>query len=389
MHKKLILTLLLLICMVQGSWAQGKFTRQAVKLGKFPAKMSVSQALESRVERTYLAARKACQETVIVPGVGNRIAPRLKADSREFYPENAFLSNSQQVTNYFIASNNRHTKSWHNTQQQYINIIQQNLDELQKGRKSILEGEEVNWIVSQIPQETTCLFLGEFHGFLDVRFTVADLLKTLKAKNPNRPVVLLTEFLPEREVFGKTTMGLNSPEFLPVWAEADAANIPVIGLEPDFVLNNAESHLREKVSWLNFDKGNIWGTDEGVRIRNTRWASFITTLRQTMSQTHPELSNALFIVYAGAGHTEYNAPFSLANMLPEEKIYSVTFFPTTVNSKLQTWDFDEATNGLFLQEKALQFKNRDLAKLAGFDIRLRIKPVRKLTGIQVTVSPEK
>ena len=369
MHKKLVFTSLLLIFVFQGSWAQGKFTRQAVNLGKFPAKTSVSSALEARVQRTYLAARKAWQGTTIVGGAGNIIAPRLKADLPEFYPENVFLSTPQQVTNYFIANNNRHTKALHNIQQQYTNAIQQHLDELKKGRKSIVKGEEVNWIVSQIPQETTCLFLGEYYGFLDIRFTVADLLKTLKAQNPTRSIVLLTEFLPEGSIFDQTTMGLNVPELIPVWAEANKANIPIIGLEPDFVLNN-DSHLREKVSWINLDKGHIWQTTEGVRLRNMRWASFITNLRQTMSQT---LNNVLFVVYAGAGHTEYNAPFTLANMLPDEKIYSVTFFPTSVKGKVATSDFDEATNGLFMKEKALQFKNPNLAKLAGFDIRLRIE----------------
>ena len=386
-YKKYIFLSLICLLTATAAGAQGNVSRHAAKLRKFPANIQVSKTLADRVQNTYQAALRTQPHHTLefITEAANNMRPRLVSNLNELYPEAVFLSNSKQVTDYFLARNNRNAIAYAATHQQRLTQIQQHLNEFEKGRKSIKEGEEVRWIAGQIPSETSCLFLGEYHHVFDIHLTIANLLSALREQNPNRPLILLTEFLPEQSILGKTTTGLDMPDLLPIWAAAQKAHIPVLGLEPEFLFNNAGCMLCEKKK----KRGNIWASYEGMRLRNTRWAFFITNFRQTMARVHPELNEALFIVYAGAAHTGYHAPYSLATLLPDEKIFSVAFFPLyrdRLPHDYHTSDFDRMTNGLFATERLLQFTDPELAKLAGFDIRLKVEPVHQISKIGIIVS---
>ncbi|MBR4682391.1 MAG: hypothetical protein IKP06_03710 [Elusimicrobiaceae bacterium] len=395
-YKKYFVSFLLCILTATLAGAQGRAAGRAAALGRFPK--GVSKALENRVIRTYHTSLQAQQDVLLpvefIAAVYRDMFPQLRANWKELYPDVLFLSNAKQATNYFLARNNRDALTFLTANQKRIEEINRRLDDLKSGRKSIEKGEEINWIISQIPKETSCLLLGEYHDVDDIRLNIAKLLTTLREQNPKRPIVLLTEFLPERSIFGRNTLGTYK-NLIPVWLAADQAKILVLGLEPNFVLNNHSSRPLDPKFPISKDaETSIWASYEGLRVRNNYWATFINGLRQTMPKVHPELSDALFIVYAGDGHTAYHEPYSLPSLLPDEKIFSVAFYPTYDETKdglyriYETSDFDRATQNFFTHERTVQFKDPELAKLAGFNIRLKVEPIHKIE-VDINISRKK
>lgn len=394
-YKKFFFILLISVLTATTAAAQGNVARQAAQLGKFPARPSVSRVLKDRVQRTYLDAQIA--RCALVPAdeqssfvsfslPANRMKPQLHVDPQEIYPQTPFLVTRKQVSNYFLARNNRETIAFLREQQQHRENIQQHLNDFKKGRRSILEGEEMSWVISQMPNNTSLLLLGETHTVDDIKLNIIQLLQELRNKYPNRPIVLFTEFLPQGTVFGKNIWAQNLPTYAPVFAIAHNLNIPTLGLEPTFVFKNDNCEMGLKRSL----RENIWTSYEGMRLRNTHWVSFIKDFQQQIRQDHPELNDMLMIVYSGAGHTQYGMPYSIADMFPDEKIFSVSFYPTYLESNntriYETSPFDKYSNGLFAKDKTLLFKDKKLANLLGSDIRIKVDPIHQIAEIGLIVS---
>ena len=381
MYKKFFLPFLLCILTVP-MLAQGQI-RQAAQAGIAFSPRQVSRVLSRRVKRTFessLPSTNLFPQAMRFVGIPvDRIQNLSNLTPQDLYPEVSFLTTNKQAGNYLLARNNRSVPSLLAAEKQRFEEIQQHFNEFKKGVKSVLEGEEINWIVSQIPDKTSCLFLGEHHSegynIQDSRIAIADVLTALRARYPQRPMVLFTEFLPEGEILGNTISQFDPNVLLFVSQAAQNATIPLIGLEPDFVWNNRNSTAGVRGTKFQIP---TWALAEGVLLRNKRWSTLMSNLRHRFNE-NPELQDALFIVFAGNGHTEYGMAHSLTAMLPDEKIFSVSFYPTYLTNKQGECDyvtshFDVMTQGFFAEEKTLLFKDPQLAQLAGFNIRYKTEP---------------
>lgn len=170
----------------------------------------------------------------------------------------------------------------------------------------------------QVPADVDTLYFSEFH--LDwVPKRIVPMLDILLKKNPGREVFVLMEFYSKGHVlkFSEEHELLENSvwpqeRYYPLLKALEDRNIPVIGLEPDFVSGTLENEALETDCTLycsNAPNTTIWETLEGIRIRNQHWLEVYNKIRAE----HPD---ALIIVYAGSGHLSLLAPFSLPREIP-------------------------------------------------------------------------
>ncbi len=206
------------------------------------------------------------------------------------------------------------------------------------------------------------------------------MLDVLIEKMKGREIIFLTEFLPkghvlnlERDIaqFKKQGRTVNVRNY-PLWTALTERNIPVIGLEPDFVAGTVESQsLKTDASFCTTYHGKpcdlsslgIWSSEEGKRIRNAHWLEEI----QKQRAAHPD---ALFIIYAGSGHTNIWEPFSIVREM-EGKNFSILVLPAEEDD-----DFDYSVFPIQMPN-CFALPNAQLAQAAGFDVRIRVKNPNK------------
>ncbi|MCQ2410582.1 MAG: hypothetical protein MJ053_03570 [Elusimicrobiaceae bacterium] len=377
MWKRYFILLISCVLLTSGAWAQKSGFRQLAKtFTTYPARTKVSGTLAQRVERSYQTAtlshlRNQGQSPFYFPPTYH-MQPLLNVDPATLYPDVPFLATSAQLSNYFLSRNNSMISNAISAQQHLISELNAHSQDIRRASRSVLEGEEINFLVHQIPENTSYLLVGEHHDVFSIYIHISLLITKLSKKFRNRPIILLTEFLPENVLFQPSIV------YTPVLDIAHKLGIPVVGLEPAFVDENACLLFSTK----QFDNmpRDIWVSPEGVRLRNEHWATYITNLRQRLEEHwSPNAQSPLFIIYTGAGHNDYSELHSLSSLLPQEDTFSVAFFPTyfTVDDGTiiyETSRFDLLTGGKFAKETVLHFKDRSLAKLAGHDIRIKVSP---------------
>ena len=302
-------------------------------------------------------------DQVSVLEIGSAISAPLRADPMQLYPNAPFLKNEDHLTLYFLSQISRRTAQLSPQLQRQQEQLDQLLPQLVQAKTPIDHPQEqdIAWLAKQIPADTSFLLLGEAHGYPEIAFNVVKLLKELQ-QTQDRPVLLFTEFLPENAVWGVNMHDTRLPKYAPAWEMARLMSIPVIGLEPPFVENNLRTTSE-------FER-NIWCSIEGTRLRNNRWLTLLRHAREHFPQ-------ALIVVYGGAFHMAYDWPYSLGKQLENEHPFVVTFYPTHLyrtdgNVTYATSPFDLNTQGLLAQERILQFTDKELAKVAGFDVQLKI-----------------
>ncbi|MBR4591745.1 MAG: hypothetical protein IKO35_00875 [Elusimicrobiaceae bacterium] len=242
-------------------------------------------------------------------------------------------------------------------------------------------GEEIPWLIEQIPADTQYLLLGEEHYYESIKSSVANTLALLRQQMPQREIILFTEFLPNTYT---TSRGIKIPkntdpsikEFEKLHSEfttsdgitymtkvvfqAEELEIPIVGLEPTYVgytdgkFNARLYDLETETSF----RESLWATPEGIRLRNRDWLRTIQNYRRR----HPK---ALFVVYAGAGHLGYDMPYSVGEALVEKgKTFMVEFVKTKRRHD----------GNVFLPDgqHVLHCATKDLARLMGFDVRIVI-----------------
>ncbi|MBO4675831.1 MAG: hypothetical protein J5601_07100 [Elusimicrobiaceae bacterium] len=279
--------------------------------------------------------------------------------AQDVYPNNPFLTNNEQANLYLQSKINREIIKRISFNNKLYNQISTRLEDLERAQEKCTPEpqEDVDWLIEQIPQNTSYLLLGEYHGMPKVLSTVNSLVRTLRQQQPERKIFLFTEFLyhtnhPVVNDFYKDMLtDLELDQNL---------NIPVIGLEMEL----ASSHVKvvgERGMFINIT--DLWATREGLRIRNNYWFNILKKYRA-------EYPDALFIVYAGIGHLGYTEAHSISHFLPESKTFVISFMP-----EMYTTDFDSATKKRFYSERILKFNDPKLSHLAGFDVQLRISDI--------------
>ena len=232
----------------------------------------------------------------------------------------------------------------------------------------------VTWVAQQVPTDTDNLVIGEIH-LDEIPQAMIPMLDVLTERMNGREIIFLTEFLPKGHVLDvehdldmldqKPIRNFRKRNY-PLWKALHERNIPVIGLEPEFVEGSLEDEcLATACDFYAIPEEysapvptDVWVNQEGLRIRNQHWLEEI----QNQRKAHP---NALFIIYAGKKHTSYLEPFSIARELPGKK------FVIEVLSKGFAPDLE---NLLISKQMPDCFPLTDpqLAQAAGFDALIKI-----------------
>lgn len=222
--------------------------------------------------------------------------------------------------------------------------------------------DPVIWAADQVPTDTDTLYIGEGHTSW-IPSQLIPLIDRLKTNMNGRELLFLTEFYgkdhamqfnQELDLLKKDTI------FFELWKALAERNIPVIGLEPNFVIGSIETTGTDcKVFPSQSPNGRtVWGTLEGLRIRNQHWIKVYNKVRAE----HP---NALIIIYAGFGHVSYIAPFSLAREIPG-KNFVIEVWPENNLDELDSFFFSLSALPY------LSWSQLKLGLVSGFNVRIKL-----------------
>lgn len=352
-----------------------------------PAEKNLSRALHNGMLQSYQTAR-AVQYSLNTPYLCN-IYPSKKitgpldkttfsVSAYKMYPEFADMITPDQISDIFLTNNNNLAKDEQQRMANWLSLLAQKVPVLKEESANAIQPEDLtSWLTQQIPAQTKNLFLGEFHRKATIKRFMEQLLPSLRATRPDKPIFLFTEFLPA----DFSWLAQYDPATHPygnIFQTALQEDISVVGLEPPYVQDNI-LFLEYKNRSGQKQRTSIWASPEGMRLRNQHYA----TILQQYRDTYPD---ALFIIYTGASHVQYNSPFSLSKALPPQETFVVSLYPAqrlglmpAESHALNTHpfytslisEFDFATGGTFPQQ-VLYWKTKDSAQAAGFDVQLKL-----------------
>ena len=348
----------------------------------------ISRALYDNMLKSYQVARSV-QYNLDTPYLCN-ILPSKKIigalnttttfseTASAMYPNIPHITTPEQIANIFLANNNNLAPVEQQRMAGWLSLLAQKVPALKEETTNLVQPQNLSsWLAQQIPSETKTLFIGELHRKENIKQFIRQLLPQLRASHPDTPIFLFTEFLPSRFEW----MPFHNPATHPygtVFQTSLQENITVIGLEPQYVQDNF-LFLEYKNRAGQKQKVSIWTSLEGMRLRNEHYTSILQEYRRT----YPD---ALFIVYTGAAHVQYNSPFSLSKDLSPQETFVVSLYPaqrlglTPAESQSLnlrpfytslTSEFDFATGGTFPQQ-VLYWQTKDSARAAGFDVQLKL-----------------
>ena len=348
--------------------------------------INISRQLERRLSQSYRQAKQIQSQlpvghTLIMGEPVQQILHTWELNPTTLYPNQTFLKTHEQTGRYLAARNNRLFVQEMKRMKKIWTQIETNLPRLkQEAADTEQPSDQVQWLVQQIAPQTTQLFLGEEHGYPEIRQFVAQLVGQLRTKQPTRPIILLTEFLPENFSWTHHANTAHLPEglhpYFAIWDQLLENQVPVIGLEHPLALDDSCN-----VRYLN-DKGiltkqTVWASLEGVRLRNERW-------QKTLQQYRANFPDALFIIYAGADHVMYNRPFTLAANSTEKPFVAILYpnqrlayepkgrFAGTMVAKPVKGPLERLIDNLDLQNPIVKWTSPDLPAVAGFDVRIKV-----------------
>lgn len=268
---------------------------------------------------------------------------------------------------YFIALHNRLVAQVSKQRLQLRQDIKVQLPRFAQGRLAFASGSQsrARQAARQISPQVKQILIGEQHLLKEGSQEILEFIKAVKTQNPRRQIVFLTEFMPQ---------GLQADYWLSVLKQyakdksyydifnwVHQAGIPIIGLEPVYVWQNSAASLYTGTLFQQKPhEVTLWKSLGGLYLRNLAWKKVIESTRR-------EYPDALFIIYAGCGHVAYNASYSLGKAFPQEE----TFVLNVVKSHSSL--FNVFSDGLFETEPLLGWREKDLARLAGFDVRILIQ----------------
>ena len=283
---------------------------------------------------------------------GRALADFLPADT---YPYASFLQ-AENLPDYFLAKHNLEIRKWLPRLAKSEEEFARRIDDFYAAKETFTHPAEQDmaWLAGQLTPEHRYLLVGEEHAFAPVQREVAKLMGEL-AKS-GREVIVFTEFLHDGQIWPRQKDTKHLPQYLPVWQAAEEAGIEVVGLEPEFMEEIFGTRFvfpnrYKEIMDLSTD---IWTSVEGLRIRNAHWLNVLNRYRAL----HPQ---ALFVIYAGAGHVEYRMPYSLGDALAG---------PQTLVALLNRHDLDWAFGDL--PDRIIKFNDTELSHLVGFDIEFEL-----------------
>ncbi len=394
----------------------GKCTRLSTTYKIDASKLS--SVLDARIVQSYLGARAKQTQLDIqhmpatflrdieIPSVNFTQPLAHNCYIYQLYPHlQNILETSEQISSYFIAQNNRRIA--HDIVLQKQSFLQKNqaTQEL-KLRQVIPTQEDMQFVLSQIPDDVQYILIGEVHGYWLIERAIADLINKIGERFTERPIFLFTEFIQQGKIPTSTRSiarvispigNPNEKKHLSVFEAAFKQNISIVGLEPTFV-----SHISNEMLYSDsrLDRS-MWASREGTALRNQFW-------KQTLEKYRAQFPDAIFIVHSGNAHLDYTEPTSIGKALKEnnQHVFFASFYPglslddpfardfledirssysTEFNNKKTDWlehynpgeqgflpisSFDFATEGAFPQ-RILLFGKQD-CKITGFDMQIKV-----------------
>ena len=348
--------------------------------------ININRQLEKRLNQTYRQAKQIHRQlpagyTPIMGEPIQQIFHPEELDPATLYPDQTFLKTHEQTGRYLAARNNRLFMQEMKRMKKIWTQIETNLPRLkQEAATTKQPKDQVQWLAQQIPPQTTQLFIGEAHGHPEIHQFVALLVGQLRTQQPNRSIILLTEFLPENFTWKNQDKAEGLPwtlhKYFITWEQVRKEQVPVIGLElPNAIDDNCEVRYLNNKGVLT--KQTVWARLEGVRLRNERW-------QKTLAQYRHNFPDALFVIYAGADHVMYNRPFTLAQN-PHENPFVAILYPNQQLSYEPTSRFvgilvakptkgplERLVDNLDLQNPVIKWTSPDLPAIAGFDVRIKV-----------------
>lgn len=180
-------------------------------------------------------------------------------------------------------------------------------------------------LARQLSQEKL-IMLGEYHFVPAFQRAVVNLVLTLKKQNPNRRVVLFTEFIPlpkEKSDNGQTLATyykhFTAPEIQPLAATDQRLFLYAPSLFRQLIKHQVEVYpLEDTRQFALLAKETSGSLDAPVitTARNKSWVRVMAAKMAEIRQTDPD---ALFIVYAGQAHTSWLSPMALPKFFAAEK----------------------------------------------------------------------
>ena len=255
-----------------------------------------------------------------------------------------------------------------------------------KGRQELrafYARQAFSFLVRQV-QHQKMLLIGERHDSPHVQQRLGDLLLEIKRAYPARRVVLFSEFLDLPPVarpdgaalpryyrrVSEETLPTFQPEQLAedrygekVFARLSKAGVDVYPLEDPVQNKIFETELEEKQQLCLFT----------ISSRNKTWVRVIESKMAEIRKTDPD---ALFVVYAGIGHTSWMVPQSLPKFFANEQPVVVEMSDNSLsryNLLHPVWGREDAVFRLRETTTLLYWNGqyaRQLAKQTGFDYAL-------------------
>lgn len=315
--------------------------------------------------------------------------------AKRMYPDKPFLQHPvlgpSLAKAYFIAQSNRlfarylremdHSfwPAFEAAKPRFIEEAEAFARELEDKGIRLEQTEDIaTWTANQISPEVKNLFIGEVHGQYEIPQFVNQLLPLLREQNPDREIFLFTEFLlnlegKEAPLSEKEISSYCNHYRSDLWKTVEQLNIPLIGLE-------SKSHLHHYL----LNEAFIYGytpilqpaevAPDAIRMRNEHWCNILQKYRA-------ENPNALFVIYAGSGHTLYNRPLSLSKRFPKETTLTLDLTMDKVyrgTRKITRTDALERLDPhLSFPQPVIQWSSPDLIELSGFDIRIKLPNIPK------------
>lgn len=389
--KKYLFTLGITLLFTLNIWAQTPaVARQTIRLGNklvepgtFWGDRNISRVLNKRLNLSFQRAyevQNQCLPNMIIKAYApsKSMSHNIKGSVQELYPHAAtFLTTKKQLTLYFLARNNREFINVYPKFQQMQQQIRAHIPDFQASIVSTghPQTQDLKWIAEQLPKNLDYFLIGEAHFYPEIRQAVSNLIHEVRLQFPQRRIFLFTEFMLDGDVYPSDNFREVLPQYTTIWQAAVKEGITPVGLELSALgpsIKTAQISSRSGTGLLGIStmhKTRIGATLEGIRLRNRHWLQILKDYKQ-------KYPDALFIVYAGAWHVEYNHPYSLAKVLQSHaNVFETSLYPIvnlySSDCSLITSTFDRLTDGKFPQ-RVLQFNDQNLKHLAGFDVQVKI-----------------
>lgn len=278
--------------------------------------------------------------------------------------------------NYFLSANNRAIATLWKQRAALFKAIKARQNEFLTQKISNPTQEPFVQMAAQIGPEINQVMIGEIHDYTWLQPGISSFLEALRAKYPERQMVLVTEFLPRGKKNmrpARDWMRQANPEYETLFNEATRLGIRIKGLESNYIYFHTPPKM-EIPGVTPEEEVNMWSTPEGMRVRNADWY-------QTIAEYRKEMPDALFIVYAGAAHLDYSYLSSLSRRFPREETFIGMVYPYVPDGKeIMTCDNIDEVLPALNTVKYLSWPSKDLRNLAGFDVRIKLpEPAKRET----------